>query len=222
MNILDLKPASEFARIYGCKTVCYGAPGSAKTPLTNTAPRPVMLACEPGLLSMRGSTVPTYQAFETSKIDDFFNWLTSSQEVKNFDTVCVDSISEMASIYLVEALKKNSHGMKAYGVMAENVEKQLRRLYFLPNMHTYLIAKQEIISETNYKRPYMPGKYLPVQLPHMFDFILHLGLQNVPGMGQVKAFRCIESFDTMARARTGNLLEFEEPHLAKLFAKAMS
>jgi len=222
MNLADLRPASEFARAYGCKTVCYGPPGSAKTPLVNTAPKPIMLACEPGLLSMRGSNVPTYTAFDTKRIDEFFDWLTSSAEVKNFDTVCVDSISEMASIYLLDALKKNSHGMKAYGVMAENVEKQLRRLYFLPNKHTYLIAKQEIITETNYKRPYMPGKYLPVSLPHMFDFILHLGVQNVPGMGQVKAFRCVESFDVMARNRTGNLNEFEPPHLEQLFTKAMS
>lgn len=222
MNINDLKPASEFAKIYGCKVCCYGPPGSGKTPILNTAPRPLLLATEPGLLSMRGSTVPTYTAYEPKKIDEFFDWFFKSNEVKGFDTLAIDSGSEMASIYLIDALKTNKHGMKAYGDMAENVERHLRKLYFLPNKHIYVIAKQDVIKETGYKRPYFPGQYLPVSVPHLFDFILQLGIQSVPQVGQVSAFRCKESFDVMARARTGNLNEFEEPNLTKLFNKAMS
>lgn len=222
MDARDLKPASEFARIYGCKVCCYGPPGHGKTPLMNTAPRPLLLATEPGLLSMRGSTVPTYLADTPSKIDDFFNWFFGSNDAKNYDTLGVDSGSEMAGIYLIEALSKNAHGMKAYGVMAERTEKWLRKLYFLPNKHIYFIAKQEIITENNYKRPYFPGKYLPVQVPHLFDFILNLDIHNVPGTGQVKALQCAESFDRMARARTGNLNMFEYPDLSQLFNKAMS
>lgn len=220
MKLSDLRPASEFAQIYGCKVCCYGPPGSGKTPILNTAPRPLLLACEPGLLSMRGSTVPTFTAFEPAKINEFFDWLVSSNEVNNFDTIAIDSVSEMASIYLIEGLKKNKHGMAAYGDMAENTEKQLRRLYFLKNKHVYCIAKQEL--NNGNKRPYMPGQYLPVQLPHLFDFILQLDIQNVPGMGQVKAFRCNGDMITMARSRTGNLNDFEPPNLSQLFNKAMS
>ena len=222
MNLTDLKPASDFARIYGCKVCCYGPPGSGKTPLINTAPRPLLLATEPGLLSMRGSTVPTYLAETPSKIDGFFDWFFNSKEATQFDTLGVDSGSEIAGIYLIDSLNKNKHGMKAYGEMAEAVEKHLRKLYFLANKHIYFIAKQEIITESNYKRPYFPGKYLPVQIPHLFDFILNLAVHPVPGQGQVSAFRCKESFDMMARARTGNLNEFEPPHLGNLFNKAMS
>lgn len=222
MNINDLKPAKEFAQLYGCKVCCYGGAGSGKTPLLNTAPRPVLLACEPGLLSMRGSNVPTFQAFEPKRIDEFFDWVCGSKEANNFDTIGIDSATEMAEIYLKQALKDNRHGQKAYGEMAENVEKHLRRLYFAPNKHIYVIAKQEILRETNFKRPYFPGQYLPVQVPHLFDFILNLGIHSVPGQGQVKAFRCIESFSEVARNRTGNLNEFEPPHLGQLFQKAMS
>jgi hypothetical protein len=220
MNLNDLRPANEFAQLYGCKVCCYGPPGSGKTPLLNSASRPLLLACEPGLLSMRGSTIPTYTAFEPKRIDEFFEWVISSNEVNNFDTIGIDSVSEMASIYLIEALKKNKHGMAAYGDMAEAVEKQLRRIYFMKNKHVYAIAKQELIEGS--KRPYMPGRYLPVSLPHLFDFILHLDIQNVPGVGQVKAFRCNGDMTTMARARTGNLNDFEPPNLSQLFQKAMS
>jgi hypothetical protein len=62
MDIRSLRPARDFAVQYGVKAIVYGPPGSGKTPVINTAPRPVMLVCEPGLLSMRTSTVPTFFA----------------------------------------------------------------------------------------------------------------------------------------------------------------
>src|SRR5512147_1136630 len=105
MQITDLKPAKQFAQQFGVKTICYGPPGSAKTPTINTAPRPVLLATEPGLLSMRGSEVPTWIAPTKDKIDEFMKWFEHSSEAKNFDTLAIDSISQMCSIAL-ESSKK--------------------------------------------------------------------------------------------------------------------
>lgn len=220
MDQRSLKPASEFAQLYGCKAIIYGAPGSAKTPLINTAPRPVLLACEPGMLSMRGSNVPTCQAFTPEAIDDFFKWFFNSAETKNFDTLAIDSVSQLADIYLQVALKKIKHGLQAYGSMATSVMDHMRPLFFTPNKHTYLICKQNV--ENGMARPWFPGNQLNVDIPHMYDFILHLGIKNVPGMGQIKAFQCNESFDFLARNRTGNLSDFEEPHFGKLVQKAMT
>lgn len=220
MQASDLKPASQFAQLYGCKAIVYGAPGSAKTPLINTAPRPVLLACEPGMLSMRGSNVPTCQAFTPAAIDDFFKWFFNSVETKNFDTLAIDSVSQMADIYLQQALKTNKHGLKAYGDMATAVMDHLRPLFFTQQKHTYLICKQSI--ENNVSRPWFPGQQLNIEIPHMYDFILHLGIKNVPGVGQTKAFQCNESFDFLARNRTGNLSDYEQPDFGKLVQKAMS
>jgi hypothetical protein len=219
MQASDLKPASQFAKLYGCKALVYGAPGSGKTPLISSAPRPVLLACEPGMLSMRGSNVPTCQAFTPAAVDDFFKWFFNSNESKNFDTLAIDSVSQMADIYLQEALKKIKHGMQAYGSMATSVMDHMRPLFFFPQKHTYLICKQDI--ENGMARPWFPGKQLNVDIPHMYDFIIHLGIKNVPGVGQIKAFQCNESYDFLARNRTGNLNDFEEPHFGKLVAKAM-
>src|SRR5437899_1886908 len=127
MNLSNLRPANDFAQQYGVKALVYGAPGSGKTPIVNTAPRPLLLACEPGLLSMRGSTVPTYPGFTNDAIDDFFAWFFNSNDVKNFDTLAIDSTSQMADTYLQAALNGKSkagnkmHGLAAYGDMAKNV-----------------------------------------------------------------------------------------------------
>ena len=227
MDSRDLRPAREFAQMYGCKSLVYGAPGSAKTPLIDTAPRPLLLACEAGLLSMRKSNVPTYQAFTPERIDEFFKWFFHSNESKNFDTIAIDSAPQMADIYLQNILNGKSkagnkvHGQAAYGEMARNVMDNLRPLFYMPQKHAYVICK-ETSDAQGMKRPYFPGQQLNVDVPHLYDFILHLGIKNVPGMGQALAFQCNQTFDALARNRTGNLLDYEEPHFGKLVQKAMA
>jgi hypothetical protein len=229
MDLKSLRPASDFAAMYGCKALIYGPPGSGKTPLINTAPRPLMLACEPGLLSMRGSKVPTYPAFTGDAIDDFFKWFFGSTETKNFDTIAVDSVSQLCEIYLTDLMTGKSksgqkiHGMVAYGTMATKVKEHLSGLYFTQNKHTYLIAKQESYEDNGMriKRPWFPGKQLPIDIPHMYDAVLQLDTQNVPGHGQQKAFRCIGSIDVVARNRTGTLAEFEYPDFSAIVKKVM-
>lgn len=224
MNQAGLKEARVFAQSFGAKCVIYGPAGSGKTPILNTAPRPLLLACEPGLLSMRNSTVPTWIGNTTETIDEFFRWFNTSAEVKNFDTLAVDSTSFMCDIALEKAKKTNKHGLAAYGEMANYVMPILRNLYFTREKHLYLIAKEENLdlNGTNYKRPYYPGKQLPQELPGLFDFILRIAKVQIPHMGETTAFRCIDTYDIMARNRTGNLNEYEEPHFGKLVAKAMS
>lgn len=225
MQANQLQPAGKLAQRFGVKAVCYGGPGSGKTPLLNTAPRAVLCAVEPGLLSMRDSQVMTWEAYTRPKIKEFCDWLFGSAEAKNFDTVGFDSISQVAEIILTDELdpKKNKDGRAAYGKMSIAVMEIVNALYYLPQKHVYLIAKQGIEDGTGMKKPYFPGQDLNVKIPHMYDEILHLGLHQVPGMmAPIRAIRTAGDFQHTARDRSGRLAELEEPHLTKLFQKAMS
>src|ERR1700748_2109647 len=222
MNINNLLPAGEFARKFGFKSIIYGPPGSAKTPLINTCPRPVLLITEPGVFSVRGSKVPAFEAYTEPRIDEFFDWFFNSAETKNFDTLAVDSTSHMADIYLQDAKKTMRHGQQQYGYMAEKVMLHLRRLFFFPQKHTYLIAK-ETIDDQGVKRPYYPGRLLPVDMPHLYDAIIRVAKANVPNVGaDVTAFQCQAMIDIVARNRTGNLDMFERPDFAYIANKAMT
>lgn len=225
MNINQLKPASQLAQRFGAKSLIYGAPGSGKTPLINTAPSPVLCVVEPGMLSMRNSTIPAWEAYTAEKIDEFFKWLFESKEASKFDTVAIDSISQLAEIFIIQELKRNKDGRKAYGEMSRRVMEILNNLYYMPQKHVVLIAKQTTVEEngTQKRRPFFPGQDLNVKVPHMYDEILHVGLAVIPGQAKpVTAIRCKESFDVMARDRSGMLNEYEPPDLNYLFNKCMT
>jgi hypothetical protein len=195
------------------------------------------MATEPGLLSMRGSTVPTWEAYTPERIKEFFDWLKSSNETKNYDTVCIDSVSQYAEIELTKQLKCNKDGRKAYGELSRAVMEEMNFLYFLPQKHIFMLAKEaqheEIstsfngpvpVSNTVYKKvPFFPGQDLNVKVPHLFDEILYITKGNVPGVaGQQKYIRTLMTDEVLARDRSGRLAEYEPHDLAALFAKVMS
>lgn len=225
MNIRDLRPASEFAKCYGVKMLAYGPPGEGKTPLINTAPRPVVAMIEPGFASMRTSSVPTWDATTPERCDEFFKWVFGSAEVKNFDTICIDSVSQMAEMYLKWAKTKSRDGRAVYGIMAEKVMEQMDGIFAMKNKHAYLVCKQSFKDggETTFMRPYFPGQELDVRIPHLFDIVAHIAKANVPGMNTpVTAIRCVGTPNIRARNRFGTLNEFEPPDLSALFNKAMA
>lgn len=235
MQAKDLKPAGVLAKNYGCKAILYGQPGVGKTPVLNTAPRPVMLSCEPGLKSMRGSTLPTWEAHTGGQIEEFFKWFFNSSEAKNFDTLGLDSGSQMAEIILKEEEKKHKDGRKVYGEMARICMGYFDDLFFMPDKNIVLICKQmkaevakqmvkdssgAYVVEASYQaQPYFPGNDLNIKVPHRYDDILHMGFAQIPGVGRTVAIRTKNTDEILARNRTGTLAELEFPDLTAIFNK---
>lgn len=237
MQAKDLKPAGALAQKYGVKAILYGRAGTGKTPMLSTAPRPVLLSVEPGLKSMSGSTVPTWEAHSMGKIEEFFQWFLSSNESKNFDTLCIDSGSQIAEIVLTEYLDKFKDGRKVYGEMSRTVSGWFNDLFFLPNKHIVLICKEtkeevgsdvinvggqiQVVTKTRL-RPYFPGQDLNVKIPHQYDEILHIDHRNVPGVGKTVALFTKGSEEIYARDRSGNLDPLEPPDWSIIFNKCMA
>lgn len=230
----DFRPADEFARSYGVKMIAYGPPGIGKTPLLNTAPRPVLMATEPGLLSMLGSQIPTIVCETPQRVDQFFEWLFGSAEARNFDTVGMDSGSELAEMITTEELSKKSNsgakvdGKAAYGAMSRRVyDKYLMPLYRLKQKHVYLVCKRgfRTIGGIEKAVPLWPGKDLYSRVPHLYDTVAYMDtVQQITAQGlqQFQALRCRASTDIEARARSPYVNELEPCDLGALFNKCMS
>lgn len=232
MNIHNLKPVEYYIQRNGVRLLGYGQAGCAKTPTIATAPRPVLLACEPGLASLKGSGVPTYFVNDADQADDFIKWITSSKEASNFDTVCIDSYTKLMEMYLERARNKYTNLQKAYGILEDDGRKTTNSLFWMEQKHLYIIGQIGKMSEDEGEIlcPVFPGQALNRYIPHLFEQIGYFSRHNVPGcLKPVLGIRFQGTPGIRARDRSLRLAEVEWPdtpeglpNLSRIFAKAMS
>ena len=97
---IDFKSPSAVALNQGIKAVVHGPAGAGKTALCTTGKEPTLLvSAEAGLLSIR-ETKADIKIVETKTISDISSVLDHLEATKDFATVCLDSISEIAEIVL--------------------------------------------------------------------------------------------------------------------------
>lgn len=216
----------------GVKSIIYGGPKFGKTTLLATGPRPVIFSAERGLLSLRGSRLPAWEVTTKAHLDEGLMWAQNSYEAKQFDTLGLDSISEIAELVLIaeqERVKREKikNGYEAYQVLARDVMDTLRKYRDLKQKHVVFIAKEEWdkdeTSGQSKFRPSMPGKQLTMQLPYMFDEILRLEMHpNYQTGASDRWLRTFPDATTVAGDRSGRLNPYEPPNLDAIFRKMMA
>lgn len=209
----------------GVKTVVYGRSGSGKTRLSATAPRPIILSAEKGLLSLRKINIPYIDISTYKELVDGYNWIMKSGDSKKYDTICLDSCSEIAEVVLAEESKKNKDPRKAYGETQQQMYSMIRSFRDLEQRNVYFIAKEMLIATEGFdggKRavPIMPSDKLQQQLPYFFDLVLHLFVGKDTQGKEYEALHCKTGTGWEAKDRSGNLDEIEYADLSYIFKKA--
>ena len=92
---INLKRSGTLAA-HGVKLLVYGQAGAGKTSLIPTLPDPIVLSAEGGLLSIAGADVPYVEISDMATLREAWSWLSESAEAKAFQSVALDSISEIA------------------------------------------------------------------------------------------------------------------------------
>lgn len=223
MNIKDLKTVASLVGRFGVKIIIHGGPGSGKTPLMLTAPTPVIGLAEPGALSIRTSQAPAVECYTFERFKEFVTWFCESKEAHQFETCCIDSLSQVAENLLEAELKVNKDPRKAYGELSRKMMEMCSKIYFAQRGHFNMITKRIAIEQgTGIQwRPYFPGQDLNVKIPHLFDLTLHaetLVHQNVT----YKVLRTRENASAFARERMGVLEELEPSDLSHIIKKVMT
>lgn len=211
----------------GIKCMIYGPSGVGKTPLLGTAPGPIILSAEKGLLSLKrcNPPVPYIEIHTYAQLSEAFSWLLNSHEARQFYTPCLDSLSEIVEVLLEEEFRKNKDPRKAYGNMASEGIKLVRAFRDMPGRSCILIAKEEYIKDEGsgmmIYQPMMPGTKLGNQLPYFFDetFQMLVGKDNTNQT--YRALRTQRSFQHVARDRSGMLAEYEPANLTHVFKKIL-
>lgn len=217
---LQIRSTAEITASDGIKVMVYGLAGSGKTRLIETAPRPIILSAEKGLLSLRKSNLPY---IVINSIEDLKTARLQLVNDRRFDTICLDSASEIAETCLNGMLAANKDGRRAYGDMAQAVLNEVRAFRDFPQRHIYFIMKQGRIKDEQtggfLNGPLMPGQQLDQHMPYMFDEVFQLvTIRGQDGTIQ-SALRTQRDNQNEAKDRSGALDPWEPPNLTHIFAK---
>lgn len=217
---INLRSTSD-ARINGVKIVTYGQAGSGKTTLIKTLPTPVIISAEGGLLSLSDFDIPFIEINSMDSLKEAFVWASESAEAANFESVAIDSISEIAEVVLSYEKRVNKDGRAAYGEMQVQVIEIMRAFRDLKK-HVYFSAKCEKSQDETGRilySPSMPGNKLAQQIPYLVDEVFALRVEkDAEGVTQ-RALMCDSDGLWLAKDRSGKLSPWEAPDLSEIIAK---
>jgi hypothetical protein len=206
----------------GVKVLVYGQAGAGKTSLIPTLPNPIVLSAEGGLLSIQDANLPYLEIASMEHLKEAYKWLTESADAKGFQSVALDSISEIAEVVLNHEKKVNKDPRAAYGAMQEQMADIIRAFRDLPGRHVYMSAKlektQDEMGRVLYS-PSMPGNKTGQALPYFFDEVLALRVEKDQEGNTQRALMCDSDGLWLAKDRSGKLGAWEAPDLAAVIAK---
>lgn len=219
---ISLKSTSDL-HTNGVKMLVYGHAGSGKTSLIPTLPAPVVLSAEGGLLSIQQANIPYIEITSMAQLMEAYQWLTESKEAEQFQSIALDSISEIGEVVLAEELKRNKDGRAAYGELNTVMASMIRSFRDLPNKHVYFTAKCEKAQDETGRMlysPSMPGKSLSQQLPYFFDCVFALRVDKDADGNMVRALMTESDGLWQAKNRSAGRLEmWESPDLGAIIKK---
>lgn len=206
----------------GVKLLVYGQAGAGKTSLIKTLPKPIVLSAEGGLLSIQDADLPYIEITSMEALREAYQWLTESDDAKAFESVALDSISEIAEVVLNAEKKATKDPRQAYGAMQEQMADIIRAFRDLPGRHVYMSAKlektQDEMSRILYS-PSMPGNKTGQSLPYFFDEVLALRVEKDGEGNTQRALMCDSDGLWLAKDRSGKLAAWEAPDLGAIIAK---
>tara|TARA_R100000329_G_scaffold122128_1_gene100738 strand:- start:816 stop:1523 length:708 start_codon:yes stop_codon:yes gene_type:complete len=226
-NILDrIASPSDLVQMQGAKILVFGASGAGKTTLCATAPgKTLIISMEAGLLSIKDKdNVTAIEVKEASEIEEIAQLLESGK--LDYDTVCLDSVTEMSEILLASEKARSKDPRRAYGEVIEVMTRTMRRFRDL-KIHVIFVAKEDKIRDEQtgvfHHQPMMVGAKLPVQIPYFFDEVLALRTfteENEEGKKIINRWLQTTIGDNYtAKDRSGKLETFEEPNLTHVINK---
>lgn len=202
-------------------TIIHAPSGAGKTTLAGTLPSPVILSAEGGLLSLADQNIPYIEINDMASLSEAYEWASESDEAKGFESIALDSISEIAEVVLTAEKAKAKDPRQAYGALQDTMSSMIRAFRDLPK-HVYMTAKTEKTQDDTGRllwSPMMPGAKLGQQLPYFFDEVFALRVEKDEDGSTVRMLQTESDGSWTAKDRSGKLESWEPCHLGDIIEK---
>lgn len=235
---MEIFTTSQVTANNGVKILTYGDSGLGKTLMCATAPSPFVGSAESGLLSLRKKNIEKVHGVNTpgitydlpgmhiTKLDDvyeLYRWFSGAAEAKVYETICLDSLSEIGEVCLHNAKKSYKDPRQAYGELITQMEELIRAFRDLPGRHVYMTAKMEPVKNelTGVVTfvPSMPGAKLGPKLPYFFDEMFRLAIGKDQSGKEYRYLQTQPDLQYGAKDRSGALDAVEFPSLTSVINK---
>lgn len=209
----------------GLNILGYGKAGVGKTKFIQTMPRPLVISSERGNLTLRSSDIPVAYIENGVDLRQVYDFLKKDAG-RTFNSVALDSVSDIAHTMLKLAKGVNTNHQKAYGDVADIVIDNMKKFRDLPGIHKYFVAqmiavKNEVSGSFRFE-PDFPGKQIGQQSPYIFDLVVNFDVYVDPETNERHHFlRCQPDQFYEAKDRSGVLDPFEKPDFSHLVTKIL-
>jgi len=212
----------------GVKAAVYGGAGVGKTRLCATAPMPIIISAESGLLSLRHYDLPYIETNSLEEVNEAYDFIRDSDEAKQYETVCLDSLSEVCEALLAEFKPTVKDPRQAYMKLADSAGAAIRKFRDLKGKNVLFTAKmakkEDEESGTFYYEPMLPGRVLPHGLPYLVDEVFCMQIADISAT-ETKPAHIVRYLQTYAdskrpcKDRSGALDKNEQPDFGKIIEK---
>ncbi len=206
----------------GVKVLVHGPAGIGKTVLCKTAPLPIIISAEAGLLSLADMNIPVIEVTTVNEVNEAYMFLTESEESKKYETVCLDSITEIAEVLLSTYKGEEKDARQAYGRLNDDIASTIRSFRDLKGKHVYFTSKQLRVENDNEPIRYvpsMPGKTTLNAMPYFFDIVLAMRIGKLEDETVYRYLQTYPDLNYEAKDRSGKLPPRTKPDLTDVFER---
>ena len=201
---MDIKSTDNITTTH-VNMLIYGRAGIGKTTSLATAPSPLILSAEAGLLSLIKHPIPYITIDSIDTLRTVYTWLTDSKEAEQYETVCIDSISEVCDLVFVDCKRRvGTNPAELYPELRSIMLPALTMFRSLPK-HVVVTAREQTksIKRETIVTPAMVGNKLVDDLPYVFDMVLHYTLDD----SGKRVIHTNSDTGSLAKDRTGLLAD---------------
>jgi hypothetical protein len=203
------------------KCVVYGGPGVGKTRLAASLPTPIIISAEQGLLSLADEKVDYIEVRSLADLNDAYKWATTAAEAKQYESIGMDTLAEIAEVLVTELKPQYKDGRQAYMALADQMIPMLKNFRNLKNKHVMFTSKMISVRDDESGKVteelLMPGKVLGNQIPYLVDEYFKLEVDR-KGISMLQTSPSRLSF---AKDRSGALDNPEKPDMSSIINKIL-